>query len=89
MTMATLDLITKAESDKKASADAAGAMATATQAKIDADAAAATSASALCADLTANGPAAIVDNSTNPPVVTLYTAATGDTYTSTVLRVAT
>jgi hypothetical protein len=86
--MATLDLINQAESDKTASAGAAEALATATQAKLDADTAAATSAAALCADLTANGPAVIVDDTADPPVVTLFTAATGDTYTATILRVA-
>jgi hypothetical protein len=87
--MATLDLINKAEGDKAASAKAGEDLATATQAKMDADTAAAASAKALCDDLSANGPAAIVDNAASPPVVTLYTAATGDTYTATVLRIAT
>ena len=86
--MPTLDLINKAESDKIASATAAESLATASQAKIDADAATTASAKALCDDLTANGSAVIVDDTQDPPVVTLYTPASADSYTATILRVA-
>lgn len=43
---------------------------------------------ALCDDLTANGPAATLDNTVTPPVVTIYEAAPPSSYTATEIRLA-
>jgi hypothetical protein len=86
--MSTSDLIDAALTAKAnftsattAANTAAAALQTAAQALTAAN-------QALHDDLSTNGPAVVVDETTTPPTVTLYTAADPDSYSATEIRVA-
>ncbi len=86
--MTTYELIQAAEKAKADDEEASQNLGVAQAAKGRTAAALAAANQALHDDLAANGPACVVDDSTTPPTVTVYTAADPDTYEATELRVA-
>jgi hypothetical protein len=86
--MSTRELIEAAlaaqEAFDTATATLAGASAAVAQAKSELTAA----NLAVHNDLTASGACAIIDETTDPPTVTMYTAAEPDSFTATPIRVA-
>jgi hypothetical protein len=86
--MSTHDLI-QAALDAQTAFDAAQAtMKSASQALQQAQANLTAANQALHDDLAANGPAAIVDETTTPATVTMYTAVDPDSWQATEIRVA-
>jgi len=86
--MNTVDLINAALDAKKAFDTATVNAQAAADILRNAIAALKTANQALHDDLDVNGPCVVVDDSTTPPVVTLYMAVDPDTYSANEIRIA-